>query len=227
MVGTLAFMSFTSTSTRASGQGLAVTRSRFWRLSAGWARFPSPSTTAETLGPLDPTLIATQPPNEAAVELFKPDVVAAIGRRARALNFQNRGDVSIDHSRRVVGLGTQNTISGNVTFGDVAMGNITKITITTSSHSAASVDSVDAVRKVIASLRDDLGKLPGASKYDLGDADDELRKAQEACEDKARTLEKLESAQKILLKIGGAAEGGVKLAENVGLLIQRLAFTPA
>ena len=187
----------------------------------GVGPFPVALHQGGTLGPLDPTLINTQSPKGAAVELVKPAVVKAVGRRAQAFNIQAGGGVSIDQSRKGVDFGSGNLI-GSVNMGDVAAGNITKITITTTRTTAARADDMEAVLKTIGSIRDDLGKLPGASKNDRGDADDELRKAQEAHEDKPRMFEKLESAQKILLKIGGVAEGGIKLAEMVGVLIQRL-----
>ena len=107
-------------------------------------------------------------------------------------------------------------------MGDVAGRDVIKITITTTTSAAAHADDVDAVLKVIGTIRDDLGKLPGVSKYDRGDADDDLRKAQDARDDKPRMLEKLESAQNTMLKIGSATEGVIKLAEMVGVLIQRL-----
>jgi hypothetical protein len=190
----------------------------------GVGPFPVALHQGGALGPLDPTSIDTQAPKGAAVELVKPAVVAAIGRAAQALNIRSQGNVAVDQSRKVVDFGSGNSISGSVSFGEVAMGNITKIAITTSMHTAASANDVEAVVKAIGSLRDDLRKLPDVSKYDRCDADDELRKAQDAREDKLRMLEKLESAQRILLKIGGVAEGGIKLAETVGVLIQRLAF---
>jgi Caspase domain len=187
----------------------------------GIGPFPLALHQGGTLGPLDPTAIDRQPPRHAAVELVEPAVMKAIGRGAQALDIQAGGNVSIDQIRKVVDFGCGNTM-GLIKIGDVAGGNMTKINLTIAPATAARADDIDAVLKAIGSIRDELRTLPDVSQYDQGDADDELRKAQEAIADKLRMMEKLESAQKMLLKIGGVAEGGIKLAESVGVLIQRL-----
>lgn len=114
------------------------------------------------LGSLDPGAIQGTPPKEAAVEVVKRSIVQAIERGAQALNIQAGGNVSIDQIRTLIDFGSRNMM-GNVSFGDVAGGSITNITITTTTTATAHADDIDTIVKAISSIRDDLQKLPDVS----------------------------------------------------------------
>jgi hypothetical protein len=134
------------------------------------------------------------------------------------------GNVKIDQSAKVVDFGSGNVI-GNVTFGDLGGENITKTNFTSTMTTTARVDDMHAVLKTIKSIREDLAKLelPEDAWDDRVDTLGELEKAEEAGRDgkKPRVLEKLESAQKLLLKIGCVSAQALELAEPIGALIQR------
>ncbi len=85
---------------------------------------------------------------------------------------------------------------------------------------------MEAVYETIGSICNDLAnlQLPDDAGDDRSDAVGEFKMAVQAGREgkRPRMEEKLESAQRILLKIGGMAGGGIELAETVGVLIQRL-----
>jgi hypothetical protein len=177
------------------------------------------------LGALDPGAIQAAPPKGAAVEVVKRSLIEAMGRGARVFDIRAEGDVKVDQSRRLIDFGSGNQM-GNVSFGDVAGGSITKITAPASRITAARADNMEAILETIRSINDDLGKLqlPSGAGDDRSDVSDDLEKALKAGREGKRTrmMERLESAQKVLLKIGTEAEDGIKLADTVGTLIQRL-----
>ena len=139
---------------------------------------------------------------------------------AQAFNIQAGGDVSIDQGRRLIDFGSGNQI-GNVTMGDLAGRDIVKVTVTTAP--AAGVTDDQELLKVIDQLRAEVAKLTDAPEGAPEDAEDELRKAREAGQkgNKSRLLEKLTSAQKVLLSLGGGVAAAVKLADALSALVQR------
>ncbi len=170
---------------------------------------------------LNPAAIQQQPPPGAAVEVVPRTVVEAIGRGAQALLIQAGGNV-IKQSRKVIDFGSGTIIHGNFTTGDVVGGDLIKVTVTTAA-AAAGVDDKQALLGMIDRIRADVAKLTDAPKGKLEDADDELRKAREAevDGDRARLLEKLESAQKVLLALAGSSPAALAIGEAVGTLLQR------
>ena len=186
----------------------------------GVGPFPVALHEGGTLGILDPGAIQMALPEGTAVKVVERSVVQAIGRGAQAFNVQGGGRVSIDRSRKLIDLGSANTM-GNVSIGDVAGRDIIKITTTTTA--AAQVEDLPDLAKMIQEIRADLAKLTDAPKGKLRDADHELSEAGEAVgeRDWQRISEKLESSQKILLSLGGTVAAAVQLAATVGTLLQR------
>ena len=173
----------------------------------------------DTLGPAP---IKQTPPPGTAVEVVDRAVVQASGRGAEAFHIQAGHGVTIDQSRKLIDFGKETTFHGPVSFGDVAEGNIIKITFT--SAAAADVRDERDLLGLIDQIRTDVDRLADAPKGKRQDTDDELRKAQEACRDgdRPRLLEKLDGAQKILLAVGGNVTAAMKIAEAIGAVLQRV-----
>lgn len=194
----------------------------------GIGPFPVALHKGGSLAALNPAAIDQHPPRGAVVDVVNRNVVAASGLRSQAVNAQAHGNLVLDQSRKAIDFGSGNNI-GSVTIGDVAGGNITKTTVTITTAAAAQANDVGAVLNAVGSIREDLAKLqvPDDAEGIREDADGELEKAGKAGRkgDKARLKEKLESAEKFLLRLGSVAADGIKLAEAVGVLLQRLAGT--
>lgn len=107
--------------------------------------------------------------------------------------------------------------------GNVAAGNITKIDIKLGAADIARADTKQELLDLIAKVQADIAQLTDAPMGKRQDVEDDLRKAKEAGEegDKDRLLEKLESAQKILLALTGSIPAALKLGETIGALIQQ------
>jgi len=151
------------------------------------------------------------------------NIVTAIGKGAQALNIQSGGgNVSTDLSKSLINFSGAKT--GNITIGDVADGNITKLNINVGATDVAKADTKQELLDLIAKLQAEVAGLKDAPKGKRQDAEDELRKAKEAGEegDNDRLLEKLDSAQRILIGLGSAIPAALKLGETIGALIQRV-----
>jgi hypothetical protein len=165
-------------------------------------------------GTLNAGAIQQEPPRGAAVErIVPPNVqVQAQGEGAQAFN-------------KLIDFGGA-TIKGNVTMGDLAGGNLTKIDIKVNTADAAAVDTKAELLKQITQLQSDIAalkKLSDDDHDDIDDIEDALRKAEKAgSEDKKeRLIDKLDTAQQILLKLGNTIPAALKLGETIGVLIQR------
>ena len=130
--------------------------------------------------------------------------------------------MAIDQRHSLIDFGQGTRIDGGVKIGDVARGNITKITSTPAAVATARDDR--ELVGLIDQLRADVARLTDVSDGRREDVDDELRKAREASlrGDRPRLLEKLEGAQKILLGLGQGIAAALTLAETIGSLIQRV-----
>jgi hypothetical protein len=169
---------------------------------------------------LGPAPIQQTPPYGTAVEILDRAVVEAVKTGGKAMNITAKRDVAVDQSTRLIDFGRGTKIGGNVSIGDVAGENITKITTTAAAAGRREdqelMASIDRIRAELAGLID-------APKGKRQDADDELRKAQEASRvaDRPRMLEKLEGAQRILLSIGSSLPAALKTAETISVLVRR------
>lgn len=165
--------------------------------------------------------IQQQPTPGTAVEVVERTVVQAIGDGALAINVGNNSPVNVNQGVRI-NFGSGNRLTG-VNFGDIAGGNITNIPITITIGAAAAVDSRQELLNAIGALRDDVERLTGVPRGKQEDAEDELRKARRAGDDRdqARMVEKLESAQKILMELGASNPNALKLSAAIGALLQR------
>jgi Caspase domain len=171
------------------------------------------------LGALDTGKIQPNPPTDTAVQIAKPSLVKSVGRRVQTFEIQSGGNVSIDKSRKVIDFGSENRI-GSVSTGDIAGGDIIKTT--TISAIASTVDDPQALLRRIEQLRAELSRLTDAPAAAREDADDGLRRAWEAGQkfNKPRMLEKLESAQKVLLTAGDSPSA-FRMAEAIGTVLQQ------
>ena len=169
-------------------------------------------------GSLSPSSIQQTPPKDTALKVVEKTVVKAVGEQAQAWNINAKGNVEIDQRKSVIDMGKGNTF-GNVSYGDVAGGNMIKIT----TAAAAQSDNKEDLLEMISDLRKQIATLADAPKGKREDADDELRKAKEAGAEgnKQRMVEKLESAHNILLALAGTVPAAVKLGEAVGAVLQR------
>jgi hypothetical protein len=128
--------------------------------------------------------------------------------------------VRIDQSRKVIDFGSGNTF-GNVSIENVAGRDIFKVNATTAA--AAAVDDSAALLRLIEQVRNDVSRLTDLPEAEREDADDDLRKAWEAGGrgNRSRLLEKLESAQKLLLRLAGKSLTALRVADTIGTLLQR------
>ena len=189
----------------------------------GVGPFPVALHRGGSLGPLDATAIQPEPPRGAVVEVVKQSVVNAVGRGAQAINIQAGSGVAIDQSRKVIDFGSGNKI-GNISFGNVAGRDI--VNITTNSVAASRADNLQDILRLVEQIRADVSNLTGVPDEARDDADDGLRRAIEAGQkgNRARMLEKLESAQKPLLAASDSPSA-CRLAEVLGTLLQRALTT--
>ncbi len=114
---------------------------------------------------------------------------------------------------------------GTIIAKNIVQGNLVEINFATSRDQAAAADGRQDLLRLIQQLREDAARLSqaGAPAGNLVDVDDDLRKAKEAGEqgDTQRLLEKLESAQRIVLALAGRIPAAVKLGETIGVVLQR------
>jgi hypothetical protein len=155
--------------------------------------------------------IKQTPPTGMEVEIIPRSLAQAIGQDAQAINRQSSGTVNID-------LGTSNRM-GNIQIGDVAGRDIIKV----DTANAASSDTKRKLLTLISDLQSEVTNLTSVPKGKRQDAEDELRKAKEAGEegDKERLLEKLESAQRILVAIGSSIPVAFELGKTIGAVLQQ------
>jgi hypothetical protein len=198
--------------------GLGGTQEPMLTILQGVGPFPVALHSGGSAGTLNPSAIQQTPPSGTAVEVVGravvqavgrgAAVVQAVGRGAQAFNVQAGGDVKVDQSRKVIDFGTGNQL-GNV--------------IATTTAGAAGVDDGQALLRLIEQLRGDVSRLTDVPEGDREDAADELRKAWEAGQrgNRKRLLEKLESAQKLLLPLAGESPTALRVADAVGALLQR------
>jgi hypothetical protein len=184
--------------------------------------FPVALYPGATPADLGTTSIQQTTPTNMAVEVVPQLLTQAIDQGAHAFNIRSSGSVIIDQSLKLIDFGMSNTM-GNVTFGDVAGGNITKIDAKITGADAANANTKQELLALIGKLQFEVADLKDAPKGKCQDAEDELRKAKEAGEegDKGRLLEKLESAQKIILALGTTIPAALQLGETIGALLQR------
>jgi hypothetical protein len=176
-----------------------------------------PGATSGDLGtaPLQQTL----PPN-AAVEVVPKTIVQAIGHRAHAFNISSGGGTKIDQSRKLIDFGRAQ-IQGSVSIGDVAGRDMIKVNVSVAD--AAAVDTKQDLLDLIGKLQANVAALKDVPEGDREDAEDALRRAREGGEkgDKTRMIQKLESAQKIMVALGGTIPAAFELGKSIGTLIQR------
>ena len=155
-----------------------------------------------------------------AIERIDPAVVEASRGYEPGMSFSNVGFAVVDQ-RKVIDFGSAHI--GNIQFGDVAGGDITKVTINATPAAAARVRTADDMRAAIEALTDDVGKLTGASEGDRGDILDELAKASAATTagDGTRAAAKLDRARSLLASLGATIPAAVPLSETAAVLVQR------
>lgn len=130
---------------------------------------------------------------------------------------------------------------GNVSIGDVAAGDMTKVNDPTASGgafrsfvrcsmniqvntaAAAAVDSKADLLKLIAQVQADLAALEGMPDDEREQAELLLRQAKKAGDgdNKTTLMQRLEAAQKILFNLDTNMPMAYKLGETIGVLIQR------
>jgi hypothetical protein len=162
------------------------------------------------------------PPQGMAVEVVERAIVQAIGQGALAINTGAGSTVNVSQGGGLINFGAGNRM-GNIQIGDVASGDIIKTTITVTGAAAAAVENKPALLDLIGKVRDDVARLSGVTKGKREDAEDDLRKARDAGaeQDHERMVEKLESAQKLLMAMGISNPDALKVSETVGALLQR------
>ncbi len=188
----------------------------------GVGPFPVALTHHADAGNLNVGAIRQQPPPDTAVAVISPDVVQAVGQTRQTVDINSGGNTTIDQSHKLIDFGGA-IIRGNVSLGDVAARDMTKIDIKVTTAAAAAVDSKAELLQLIAQVQADLATLKDLSDDDRDDVSDALRKATKAGEEnkKERLLDKLDTAQQILIKLGSSIPAAVKLGETIGVLIQR------
>ena len=114
---------------------------------------------------------------------------------------------------------------GNISLGGNVAGRDVVVTTTTSTGDAASDNDLKPVLEALASLQDQIAKLEQAPPGLRDDAQDELRKAQQAGSlgDTQRLAEKLGAAKGYLERIGQHLPEALSLAQTVAMLATRVA----
>lgn len=201
------------TSVQAAATSVNGTQEPVLTIQQGVGPFPVALAPDADTGTLNAGAIQQEPPRGAAVErIVPPNVqVQAQGEGTQAFN-------------KLIDFGSAKM--GNVTMGDLAGGNLTKIDIKVNTADAAAVDTKAELLKQITQMQADLAalkKLSDDDHDDIDDIEDALRKAEKAgSEDKKeRLIDKLDTAQQILLKLGNTIPAALKLGETIGVLIQR------
>jgi hypothetical protein len=199
------------TSVQTTARSVNGTQEPVLTIQQGVGPFPIALAPDADTGTLKAGAIQQEPPRGAAVErIVPPNVqVQAQGEGAQAFN-------------KLIDFGGA-TIKGNVTMGDLAGGNLTKIDIKVNTADAAAVDTKAELLKQITQLQSDIAALKDLPDDERDDIEDALRKAEKAgSEDKKeRLIDKLDTAQQILLKLGNTIPAALKLGETIGVLIQR------
>jgi hypothetical protein len=114
---------------------------------------------------------------------------------------------------------------GNISVGgNVAGRDVIITTTTTTSADAASASNMDQVLEILKTLQEQIASLDNAPAGLRDDAQDELRKAQQAgtSGDKERVAEKLGTAQGYLERIGQNLPAAIGLAQTVATLAVRV-----
>src|SRR5207249_1923351 len=109
-----------------------------------------------TPGTLGEAALQQTPPRDMAVEVVERNVVQAVGASGQAFNITGSSNVSIDQSKLIDFSG--GNFEGGVKIGDVARGNITKITFSTTPTMAATITDMQALLKQIEALQADVAK---------------------------------------------------------------------
>lgn len=187
----------------------------------GVGPFPVVHYPGATPGTLGEASLQQTPPRDMAVEVVERKVMQAVGAGGQAFNIIDSSNVAIDQSKLLDFTGAQ--ISGGIKIGDVAKGNITKITFTTSPAEVASVTDMQRVLRQIEALQTDVTKLTDAPKGLRNDAAYALSAAKDAGEegDRDRLREKLEAVQKLVLDISASVPAAAELAQTIGILLQQ------
>ena len=159
-----------------------------------------------------------EPPGDTAAALYPRSVIQAWGQGAQAAVAHGG---NIDQSK-LIDFGNAQ-IKGNVSLGDVARGDITKVTINVNTATAAQAHDTPALLAQIARAKDAVAQLADAPKGQRRDIAYALDSAHDAGDegDTARLLEKLTEAQGQLLKLSTSVPAARPLSETVGALIQR------
>jgi hypothetical protein len=125
-------------------------------------------------------------------------------------------------NRRAFDLRGANVRSINVR-GDVAAGDIIKISIGATPGAAAKARTEDEVRTTIDSVRAEVGKLSAADPIVVKFVGDLLDGATDASEkgDRAVLLDRLDKARGQLLELGSAVPAAVPISETLAVLVQR------
>jgi hypothetical protein len=157
---------------------------------------------------------------DTAVERVDPAVVEASRGYEPGMSFSNVGFAVVDQ-RKVFDFGS--AVIGNIQIGDVAGGDMTKVTINATPAAAARVRTADDMRAAIEALTTDVGKLTGASDGNREDILDELAKAAAATTagDGTRVSDKLDRARSLLASLGATIPAAVPLSETAAVLVQR------
>jgi hypothetical protein len=184
----------------------------------GIGPFPVALYPGASSGSLAPNALLQAPPPGTAFEALDHDVVNAIGHRSQAYSVKAGGNVVIDS---MIHIGPGSTI-GSLIAGDMAKGDIIKVTLTTSLPAIAAVDDRQQLVDMIEKLRSDVERLQDADEDERRDATTDLDEAAKACQkgNRSRLLEKLGAAEKGLLGLRGSP-GALKAAELAGALLQQ------
>lgn len=107
--------------------------------------------------------------------------------------------------------------------GDVAGGDMIKISLGATPGAAAQAQTEDDIRTRIDSVRSEVGNLAGADPDKVGDVRALLDSATKASEERksGRLLEKLDDAREELLALGPDVPAAVPISETLAVLVQR------
>jgi hypothetical protein len=209
-IGLYELYQYLYSSVKAAAAGVNGTQEPMLTIQHGVGPFPIAVAPGTDVSNLNAGAIRQEPPRDMAVKVIERSSVQvrAEGTGAQAFN-------------KLIDFGS--ATMGNVTIGDVAGRDMTKIDIKVNTADAAAVNSKDELLKLIAQVQADVAALKDAPKGQRDDTEYALRKAQEAVEedDPSRLLEKLQEAENKLLMFGKTIPAAFKLGETIGVLIQR------
>ena len=170
-----------------------------------------------TLGPPD-TAKLQQRPTLGAVEELPRSVIIQIN--AGRDSVQVHGD-QYNSTFKVIEI-SGGTV-GPVTVGTAVGGNLTNININTGAAAASKASDRDELITTIDKLGGEVNALSDLTKYARQDVTDALAKAKAATADgaKARAIEKLDEAEKALLKAEGGGEASRKVSAAIAAAKQR------